>query len=328
MLRTQAAIVCGLILTAGLTGCVSPGYEYLSQDLESRTDVRSGGIHRTDGPGTSDIERGRPNLLIDGAGWIIGIPGKILLWDRRVDNHRISPETEFAIAEYIEKNNLSRTKVRLNQYDPLGEWRRLTDNKEVGAGWRYTLGLLATAGYTILPGRIIGGDNYNPFTNTINIYSDHPAIALHEGGHAKDIRSRSLPGTYSAAYTLPFVALYHEEKATSDVLSYLNAEDRSEEMREAYKILYPAYGTHVAGQFNNFIPPPFDFAVTAACVIPGHVAGRIQAARVEDRDSLSTANPFEASPSFQQMGRESVAVNPAPLFQGAMQSSMIASDLD
>jgi hypothetical protein len=48
MLRTQAAIVCGLILTS----CVSPSYEYRRQDLDSRND----GIHRTDGPGTSNIE--------------------------------------------------------------------------------------------------------------------------------------------------------------------------------------------------------------------------------------------------------------------------------
>lgn len=284
-MRFPSAAVCGLLVSLGLTGCVSSGYEY--------------GVLRPERggePQPSPIERGKPNALIDGVGWVVGIPGKILLWDRRVDNHDISPETEEAISGYLVKNELSQTKVRLNQYDPLGEWRRLTKNDEVGAGWRYTLGTLTTLGYTILPGRVFGGDHYNPFTNTINVYSDHPAIALHEGGHAKDIRSRELPGTYSAAYMLPFVALWHEEKATSDVLSYLNAEDRPDEMREAYRILYPAYGTHVAGQFNNFIPPPFDLAVTAVCVIPGHVAGRIKATQVQGRKTLAEADPFQASP--------------------------------
>lgn len=268
-MRFSSTILCGLLFSISLTGCVSSSYEY--------------GVRRPDyhtEPDAASIERGKPNALIDSVGWIVGIPGKITLWDRRVDNHNISAETEEAISEYLVKNDLEQTKVRLNQYDPLGEWRRLTTNKEVGAGWRYTLGTLTTLGYTILPGRIFGGDHYKPFTNTINVYSDHPAIALHEGGHAKDIRNRELPGTYSAAYILPFVALWHEEKATSDVLSYLNAEDRPEEMREAYRILYPVYGTHVAGQFNNFIPPPLDLAVTAVCVIPGHVAGRIKASQV------------------------------------------------
>lgn len=314
MIRIHAVFFTGLLLTASLTGCVSPNYEYGTGHVSA------------DGPGSLDIEQGRPNALIDGVGWIVGIPGKILLWDRRVDNHNISSETVAALTDYTDRNNLADTKVRVNQYDPLGEWRRLTTNREVGAGWRYTLGVLTTAGYTILPGRIFGGDHYNPFTNTINLYSDHPAIALHEAGHAKDIRSRELPGTYAAAYALPFVALWHEQKATSDVLSYLHAEDRPEEMREAYRILYPAYGTHVAGQFNNFIPPPFDLAVTAACVIPGHIAGRVQASQVQARETLADANPFQAVP-FTETGSVAV-ISAAPLKALTDSIDTFENDLD
>jgi hypothetical protein len=313
-MRFQSAIVLGILIAPGMTGCVSSSYQY------GVLRPQRGAV-----PTSPQVESGRPNALIDGVGWVVGIPGKILLWDRRVDSHHISPGTEQAISEYLVKNDLGQTKVRLNQYDPLGEWRRLTENKQVGAGWRYTLGSLTTLGYTILPGRVFGGDHYNPFTNTINVYSDHPAIALHEGGHAKDIRSRELPGTYSAAYMLPFVALWHEEKATSDVLSYLNAEDRHEEMREAYKILYPAYGTHVAGQFNNFIPPPFDLAVTAVCVIPGHVAGRIKATQVQGRETLADANPFEASP-LAEMNYEVVPTQ-APV-RSVLEGATYTRDLD
>lgn len=314
-MRIQTAVLCCLLASLSLTGCVSSSYQY--------------GVLRPQRGGTPvspQVESGRPNALLDGVGWVVGIPGKVLLWDRRVDNHNISPETEQAISEYLVKNDLNETRVRLNQYDPLDEWRRLTDNDQVGAGWRYTLGALTTLGYTILPGRIFGGDHYNPFTNTINVYSDHPAIALHEGGHAKDIRSRELPGTYSAAYMLPFVALWHEERATSDVLSYLNAEDRPEEMREAYRILYPAYGTHVAGQFNNFIPPPFDLAVTAVCVIPGHVAGRMKATQVQGRETLAEVDPFQASP-LADMGYE---VTPSALPLGGVLATRetFANDLD
>lgn len=324
MLRTHSSILSGgFMLLTSLVGCVSPGYEYLSHDLNSP-------VPKADVASQADIERGQPNILIDSIGWAVGIPGKILLWDRRVDSHHISPETETAIAEYMERNSLGRTKIRLNQYDPLDEWRRLTENQEVGAGWRYTLGALATATYTILPGRVFGGDHYNPFTNTISLYSDHPAIALHEAGHAKDIRSRRLPGTYAAGYVLPFVALWHEEKATSDVLSYLHDNDRPQQMREAYRILYPAYGTHVAGQFNNFIPPPFDLAVTAACVIPGHIAGRVQASRVEDRLSLAAANPFETA-TFAESGhsaRGAKTAHPSRLKAIINSSSSFEHDLD
>ena len=74
------------------------------------------------------IDRGQPRRLLDGAGWALGIPSKIILWDRRVDNHSISPETEMAIAEYLAANDLTSVKVRLNQYAPGDEWRRLVAN--------------------------------------------------------------------------------------------------------------------------------------------------------------------------------------------------------
>ena len=59
---------------------------------------------------------------------------------------------------------------------------------------------IANMFYTAFPERIFaafpfigGGDHYNPYTNTINIYSDHRAIVLHEGGHAKDFARRRCP---------------------------------------------------------------------------------------------------------------------------------------
>jgi hypothetical protein len=263
-----------LLVLAGLfSGCVSPGYDYGSRavtenDLPLRDDEEQ-------------IERGRPIPVLDGVGWIVGIPSKVMLLSMRVDNHFVSHATEQSLQEYLDANGLDRVKVRLNQYAPLDEWRRLRGNKSVAPGWRYTLGALATLGYTVLPGRIIGGDHYNPFTNTINIYSDHPAIALHEAGHAKDFSQRTYKGTWAAAYLLPGVALRHEEIATSDALSYLASEGRLEEQQAAYRILYPAYGSHVAGQINNVVPSPSSLAVTAACVVPGHLIGRWKASRVE-----------------------------------------------
>ena len=285
MQRHFAAIPV-LLLAASLTGCVSSDYRYGVAETDPRIT-----------PLDNQFERGQTNALLDGIGWVIGIPGKIILWDRRVDNHQISEETEQTLAKYMASNGLEQTKVRLNQYDPLGEWRRLTENDRVSGGWRYTLGALSTLGYTVFPGRLFGGDHYNPFTNTVHLYSDHAAIALHEGAHAKDILGRKLPGTYAAAYALPVVSLWHEERATSDVLSYLHAEDRPEELQAAYRILYPAYGTHVAGQLSRFVPEPFSLGLTAACVIPGHLTGRLKASQVQTGRILADSNPFQSPPS-------------------------------
>jgi hypothetical protein len=224
------------------------------------------------------IERGRPNVVIDSVGWVLGIPGKILLWDRRLDNHSIGPETEQATREYLAENGLDKVKVRLNQYAPVDEFRRLVGNSEVGAGWRCTVGAVQT----ILPGRLFGGDNYNPWTNTISLYSDIPAVALHEGGHAKDLAEVEWKGSYSILYVIPFVPLWHEKEATDDALSYLRARGDTDGEKEAYRILYPAYATYIGGTFTDLVPQG-DLAITAITVIPGHIIGRWKAAHLEDR---------------------------------------------
>ncbi len=225
------------------------------------------------------IQRGEPRRLVDGAGWIVGIPSKILLWDRRVDNHDIGVETEATLANYLDANGLDTVRVRLNQYRPGEDWSRLTKNRSVGAPWRYTVGALSVLGETVFPGRIFGGDHFNPYTNTIHLYSDIPAIALHEAGHAKDFARRRWKGTYAAAYGLPIVPLYHEAVASRDVVAYLETLGTPSEQAEAYRILYPAYGTYV-GSAAGSIFPSYSNPLYLAMVIAGHAMGRYEANRV------------------------------------------------
>lgn len=192
------------------------------------------------------IERGQRRPIIDGVGWVVGIPNKIILWDLRVDNHNISPDTERVITQYVDDLGLAETKVRLNQYAPIDEWRRLRNNQKVGWGWRYTLGLLTWADEAIFPGRIFGGDRYNPYTNTISIFSDAPAIAVKEGSRARDVRSRPMPGTYAAVNSLPLVSMWYDTVATGYAFEYL-ATQLPEHEQEGYHLLYPAYGAHFGG---------------------------------------------------------------------------------
>jgi hypothetical protein len=116
----------------------------------------------------SDVEYGRKIGAIDSLGWIVGVPRKLMLWDRKVDNHSISSHTTSAVSQYLSDRGLSDVKLRVNQYDPIGEWKRLVQNKRMSPGWKYTAGVLRTAEYTFLPGRIFGRDEYNPFTNTVS----------------------------------------------------------------------------------------------------------------------------------------------------------------
>lgn len=265
------------------------------------------------------IERGSRRPVLDGIGWVLGIPGKIVLWDRRIDNHAVTARTEAAVGEYLAANELTAVKVRVNQYAPREDWRRLRANDAVGRGWRYTFGTIAWLGETIFPGRVWGGDHYNPYTNTIYLFSDVPAVALHEAGHAKDFARRDWPGTYAALYTLPVVPLWHEALATRDALGYVREFGTADDEREALTLLYPAYGTYVGGAIGDWVPG-YGWAAYAAAVAGGHIAGRVKAAQVEDRPwpkattrdwtGLSAMSPQPTAPPGPNLGAEEFSTQP------------------
>ncbi len=275
------------------SGCATVPYEYgRNLDTPLTLELR---------PHEAQIERGRPSAWFDIPGhYIFSLPSKLVLWNWRVDNHKIKQQTEDVLERYLAANDLLNVKVRLNQYAPGAEWRRLIKNREMPGFFRYTLGAISTVLYTILPGRLFGGDNYNPYTNTINLYSDVPAIALHEGGHAKDFakkRNRHWKGWYSFLGILPFTPLYQEAVASSDAISFAVAENLLGEEQEAYKVLYPAYTTYITGEGLRWlsIEPLIQFAVQATLALPGHVVGRIKAATIDRPDA--EALPSELAPA-------------------------------
>jgi hypothetical protein len=234
------------------------------------------------------IERGRPNRFLDGTGRIFGVPQQLLYWNRRVNNHQVSAKTEQLVAEYLLANDLPEVLVRVNQYAPLAEWKRLKANRRIGAGWRYTVGVFDLLLYTLIPGRLFGDDWYNPFTDTINLYSDVPSIALHEAAYAKDVHHRRYPGTYVTIQHVPVIGMWYRTNATADTLQYLKQHGYNKaELQEADEILYPMYGGAAGGQIGKFIPLPFiDIALNLAGTGVGHVVGRYRAH--QDRAEEST----------------------------------------
>ena len=246
--------------------------------------------------GEPQIERGEPNAWVDGFGhYFFSLPAKLVLLDWRVDNHDISVETEQALRSYLATNRLCNVKVRLNQYAPGGEWQRLFKNRDMPGGWRFTLGLLSVTFYTIFPERLFagfpfigGGDHYNPYTNTISLYSDRRPIALHEGGHAKDFalrEGRHWKGFYAGSRSIPFagllVALWQEAVATNDALGFDVAHGDGADLRRAYRSLYPAYGTYVGGtaqQGASFFTGGWVlYAIQYGTIVAGHAVGQTRA---------------------------------------------------
>lgn len=233
-----------------------------------------------DGSCTSSVQivQGQPNKVVDGAGWVLGIPRKIILWDRRVDSHKVREETVNDVAQFADAYQLQDVCVRVNQYAPVDEWKRLTQNDRVSPGWRYTMGTLSLIGYTLVPGRLFGGDDYNPYTNSVYVYSDIPALGMEAAAYAKDVQNRQYPGTYAASNSLPLVSIWHETINTQDTLAYLEANGNELQQQEGVRILYPNYGASFGGALDSSIGVGPILEIGGAII--GHATGAYRASRI------------------------------------------------
>ena len=285
-IATENAVVFAAIVTnLMLSGCISEQlgaarHRASDQSLACRAD--SAGV---------DFRYGRPSKVLDGTGWVFGIPRKLLLWDRRVDNHAVGDDTAEWIAEYAETQELDGLCVRVNQYDPVGEFGRLRTNQTVAPGWRYTFGTMTVIGYTLLPGRIFGGDQYNPFTNSVYIHSDVPALAVEATAYAQDVQSRSWPGTYAAVNELPFVSIWHETVNVKDAADFVEQHGTEKQRADGLRVLHSNYGSTVA------------FAVGAGPIaqigaaVAGQFTGAFHASRL---DSPATEEAVADPPSVDE----------------------------
>lgn len=228
------------------------------------------------------FERGKDNILLDGAGWVMGIPSKLLLWNTKVDSHSVSPEVEHQLRQYMTERGLTDVKVRINQYDPIGEWRRLLGNKSIHPAFKYTVGAYANLKYTMVPGRLFGADEYNPFTNSINLYSDRASLALREGAHAKQAIESGYRGLYASSMYIPGSPLWVDTTATREVLAYTKESGDRLLQRETYLVLFPAYGSRIGSSATFFLDAGVGQAAQASLALVGHAVGRTMAFRVSE----------------------------------------------
>lgn len=261
-----------------LSGCASPPYiyqpteqYYVNQQIEFENS-------------SPQIERGKDILILDGFNhYFISLLSKLILWNWKISDHRLPSENKAILEHYLKINKIESVKIRHNMYDPIGAFKRLTQNSEVGAGYRATIGFILWLRYTLFPDRIFsglpipfigGGDHFNPYTNTINVYSSDIGILLHEAGHAKDYVQHEMKGTSFALFRiLPGVDLIQEAYASSDAIRFLYCIDRPGDELRAYRTLIPAYSTYIAGYLYGGL------IVTIPVVVSGHITGRIQAHR-------------------------------------------------
>ena len=226
--------------------------------------------------------RGRKNILLDGTGWVMGIPSKILLWNSKVDSHNVSPDVEQALGRYLRANGLTDVKVRINQYDPIGEWKRLLSNRAIHPAFKYTVGAFAVSKYTLVPGRLFGADEYNPFTQSISLYSDRASLALREGAHAKNAIESRFPGLWASSMYIPGSPIWVDTLSTREVIRYTQETGDRKLEREAYLVLFPAFGARLGSSATLFLDAGAGQAAQGSLALVGHAVGRTMAFRVSD----------------------------------------------
>lgn len=176
------------------------------------------------------------------------------MWDSRIDNHNVSPNTVRQVNQYLQNRDIQGVKIRVNQYAPADEWMRLVNNKQIRPCVKYTLGAVRQARYCLLPGRLFGGDEYNPYTNTLSLYSDIPAIGITESAFAADVQNRRFPGAFSLVAGLPIVSFIHETKTTTETLNYLSTHGSPAEVAATRRLLYARCGNQVFGELGRLAP--------------------------------------------------------------------------
>ena len=274
-----------LLLICGF-GCASKPYQY----------GHFGGSTNHDSVSEVAFEYGRPNKILDRMAWVAGVPSRVLSLSSEVNNHSLSRASSEKVATYLQENDLNDVLVRVNQYDPAGEWRRLRSNVRMAPGWRYSVGLVGLAGYTLFPGRVFGGDHYNPFTNSLHVNSDVPALLIVEAAYAKDIHSRRLPGTYAAINEFPVLAIWRYSKSVDDALGYAKLNDDWDVEKETYRIVYPLIGLQVAMGGHSTASGIARMSILTAPIsaisgsIAGHACGQTAIALRESQRNSKSSN--------------------------------------
>jgi hypothetical protein len=72
--------------------------------------------------------------------------------------------------------------------------------------------------------------------------------------------------------------LWHESIATRDVFAYADFTEDGRLKREAYHVLFPAYGTYLGSSFGTVLPD-YSAPLYYGTVVAGHVVGRVKARR-------------------------------------------------
>ncbi len=221
---------------------------------------------RTEQVGNNTIEYRFDGHLARILSFFGSIPARALLLSTDIGNYP-RQETQQHIRDALQQSGLENTLVRVGHTAPFTDvYRLFTDERLKSASF---LGKVFLGIPHVIVGGLLGklyrADHYNPFTRTVHVYSDVPAIARHELGHAEDFQQRTYLSLYAFARAFPPVMLWQEGRASYLAHRHTPVLDRGGTGR----YLVPAFASYVAAFAVGSA-----FSITALPIIAGaHLLG-------------------------------------------------------
>ena len=130
------------------------------------------------------------------------------------------PEMAAVLSDLKYDEALAGTHVSFGDTYPAESLSRVWNNRKIGLLSK----MLGTAAIPIndLLAQVQRMDNYNPYSDTVTMFSSDPAILRHELGHAQDFASRSYPiPYYMLRQKVPLLDLYQEGVASVKAVDHL-----------------------------------------------------------------------------------------------------------
>ncbi len=245
VLTTEQLLLAISLVCLGMSaGCVSDSYRY-------GVDAPLGHTQPYAPDSSNPIAHGVAQPKLDRIEAFVQSPRKLL---RKISQRPEPDPTEEArqkeaaaafAAEYLAANGLNDVQIDIRVYQPREQWAKLRANDDIRPIWKYTGGTLSWLRYSILPMRAFHSDHYDPFTNTLNLNSASSSKALYESALAKEFQRhrRFGVGAYAVLQYVPFVPLYHNAKASSDVLTYSQHHLEGKFSEELYPLSYSRLGS-------------------------------------------------------------------------------------
>jgi hypothetical protein len=196
--------------------------------------------------GTNNIKYSFDDPISRGISFIGNLPNKLWFFSKDIGNYP-RQKTQDYISEYVKESGLENTTIRVGHSAVFEDLKRIKEEESVKnmSAFSRFLYLTYTGAVTLVGGlisKLTRSDNYNPFTKTAVIYSDVPAIAIHELAHAKDYQSKKHPVLYNLSRLLHPFLFFQEGKASIDAHEYIKSKDKNEKTN---RYLIPAFLSYV-----------------------------------------------------------------------------------